>query len=149
MQIVDRPSLQKWPQLIAATFITIAVDQGSKQLITRLAPAQIQFNSGISFGWFAINQVLLSIILVTIVVAVLAIGSRSRWIVQPYLAGVFLGGVLSNLLDRLIWGGVRDWLPIPVVNLRNNLADWSIVIVLSILVGRELGLTNTLSGRNK
>lgn len=34
---------------------------------------------------------------------------------------------MSNLLDRLVYGGVRDWLTVPVLGLKNNLADWAIV----------------------
>jgi lipoprotein signal peptidase len=35
------------------------------------------------------------------------------------------------MLDRLINGGVRDWLVVPVLGLRNNLADWAIIIAIA------------------
>lgn len=41
---------------------------------------------------------------------------------------VILAGGISNLIDRMIFGGVKDWLPIPLTPLNNNLADWMIVV---------------------
>ncbi|MBU0978365.1 MAG: signal peptidase II [Patescibacteria group bacterium] len=48
--------------------------------------------------------------------------------------GLFLGGGLSNLIDRIIWGGVRDWLSVPLMGMQNNLADWAIAIGLGGLL---------------
>lgn len=53
---------------------------------------------------------------------------------NPVSPGLFLGGAVSNLLDRLFYGGVVDWLPVPFVNLTNNLADWAIGISLVIIL---------------
>lgn len=48
----------------------------------------------------------------------------------PIILGLFQGGAVSNVLDRLVYGGVRDWLAVPILGLRNNFADWAIVIAL-------------------
>jgi len=39
---------------------------------------------------------------------------------------------VSNFFDRLLMGGVRDWLPI--WSLKNNLADWSIFGSLLLII---------------
>jgi lipoprotein signal peptidase len=46
---------------------------------------------------------------------------------------LFFAGAFSNLIDRLVYGGVRDIWTVPLLGLRNNPADW--LIVGSILVG--------------
>ena len=56
----------------------------------------------------------------------------------PIVRGLFLGGAMSNIMDRLVIGGVRDWLPVPVLGLRNNLADWAIVGALIIFLIGEV-----------
>jgi len=53
------------------------------------------------------------------------VGVQSK---QVLCYSLILAGGLSNLIDRIVWGGVRDWLPIPLTPLHNNLADWLIVI---------------------
>jgi lipoprotein signal peptidase len=41
---------------------------------------------------------------------------------------LFWSGVIGNLLDRIMVGGVRDWLPLPLTSLHNNVADYAIFI---------------------
>jgi len=51
---------------------------------------------------------------------------------------MLLVGALSNVFDRLMFGGVWDWLPMPFGLGLNNLADWSIVLgCLSILIIKD------------
>lgn len=40
---------------------------------------------------------------------------------------LFFAGAFSNLLDRILFGGVRDIWSVPLLGIRNNLADWLIV----------------------
>lgn len=58
---------------------------------------------------------------------------------------ILLAGGVSNLIDRVWWGAVRDWLPVPGMTLSNNLADWMIVVGVSVymtsLVGSRLRST--------
>lgn len=42
---------------------------------------------------------------------------------------IFWGFAVSNILDRLIFGGVRDIWIIPGTNIVNNLADWGIASI--------------------
>jgi len=59
------------------------------------------------------------------------------------LSGIFFGAGISNIVDRLFFGGVRDWLLIPVVGWRNNVADYLLFVVVGIIVTKEL-LTNKI-----
>jgi lipoprotein signal peptidase len=125
-------------KLAAAAGLVAFLDQGSKWAIQSLSPSTVQLNAGISFGWFVTDQRVLFSLLLLGFTAVFLLLLRQSWGKQPILAGVFLGGVLSNLADRVFWGGVRDWLPIPFTLLRNNLADWCIFLILALFFVQEL-----------
>jgi lipoprotein signal peptidase len=122
----------------------ILVDQLSKWLVASLDPQLVELNAGVSFGWFAVDgsfadQAMLSSVLVVFLFLVFLAGYRQLWSKQPLLAGIFFGAVLSNILDRLLVGGVRDWLYIPFTTLKNNMADWCIFFVCAGLAVQELG----------
>jgi lipoprotein signal peptidase len=53
---------------------------------------------------------------------------------------LFLAGATSNLIDRFVFGGVRDWLSWPVFNFSNNLADIWITLGFSGIIYDELRL---------
>jgi lipoprotein signal peptidase len=48
--------------------------------------------------------------------------------------GLILGGGVSNWLDRWHWQGVRDWLTVPGLELKNNLADYALTMGIIWLV---------------
>lgn len=41
---------------------------------------------------------------------------------------MIIAGGFSNMLDRWFYGGIYDWLNMPIIGGYNNLADWYIVI---------------------
>ena len=45
-----------------------------------------------------------------------------------WVRALIVAGGISNLLDRLLYGGVYDWLSMPIIGGYNNLADWYIVM---------------------
>jgi lipoprotein signal peptidase len=52
-----------------------------------------------------------------------------------WVAGFLIGGALANLLDRLLFGAVHDWLYLPKVVI--NLADVAVAVgVMGYLVSR-------------
>jgi lipoprotein signal peptidase len=59
---------------------------------------------------------------------------QSQLLIFELSLGLILGGIWANVFDRVLLGGVRDWLPIPFtelllgVSLYNNLADWFLFI---------------------
>ena len=93
----------------------------------------VSWNQGISFGWG--EQWPLGI---TISGLVLLYGGLPLFLTSTRAHSVgssmLLAGALSNLIDRVVWGAVRDWLPIPFTSLTNNLADWMIAIGVSMVV---------------
>jgi len=90
-------------------------------------------NPGFSFGWrFGSTQILTVVLsLVWLIMGwILLTHYRDKYV---YI-GIFLGGSLSNLLDRIIWGGVRDWISWPIFQVWNNLADWAIALAIGGMI---------------
>ena len=61
-------------------------------------------------------------------------GIRSSKNSFPERAGwlIIIASGLSNLIDRLIWGGVWDWIVYPVLNVVGNIAD--ILLGIGVLI---------------
>ncbi|MDA1079608.1 MAG: signal peptidase II [bacterium] len=114
--------------------VAIAIDQ-----ITKAQVAAVTLNPGIGLGLAAsfVSQQLLVIVTITMLV-VLWFAVRSWWEHSRIATGLFFGGALSNVLDRVFFGGVRDWLVVPVLGIQNNLADWAIFLGIAWLVRSSL-----------
>ena len=66
--------------------------------------------------------------------------------------GLLLGGILGNLLDRIIRGYVTDYVSLNIVGYHFpifNLADTFIVIGVFLLLLKEIRKENNLDSRNK
>ncbi len=113
------------PVLVTALFflLTIAVDQA-----TKMNAALVTLNTGISFGLFPSS--LLTFLLSGVLLLIAYQFGKLFFQVSPVLTGIFFGGSTSNLIDRALYGGVRDFLPIPFFSIHNNLADWAIILSL-------------------
>lgn len=132
-QVINKPWL--WSGF--GVLFLILVDQ-----ITKLWANQaglVSLNQGVAFGMS------LPPVLLVMTTTLLLIGVGWGWwqwaksnrndhilaknqLLQLFSYAMILAGGISNLIDRLIWTGVRDWLPIPLTSLHNNLADWLIVV---------------------
>lgn len=112
-------------------FFIVILDQFTK-FISSFISHQVYINPGISFAWLATETQVLIIALTLFIIIGLGLGYGYFWAKHPMVAGLFFGGAFSNLIDRLLFGGVRDWLTMPIIGLRNNLAD--IAIVVSVLI---------------
>lgn len=120
--------------LIWASFAVI-LDQISKSFAQRFT--EIYLNRGISFGLSIIdNQYVMSFILL-IVAFLLWRAFKDLWRAQPLVAGIFFGSTASNILDRVVFGGVRDWLLIPGTMIYNNVADWLIFFSIAYLLIKQ------------
>lgn len=121
--------------LILVIVCTIIVDQ-----MTKMAAGvnyAVTLNPGISFGWLSVIPTgILTLLLMGLLVSVWWV-TRSDWATHPLAMGLFIGGSASNLVDRVWLGGVRDWLPMPLTNLHNNLADYAITVGLLLLIVRH------------
>lgn len=120
------------PRRFFSTFLVVLIiDQTTKYLAQQ--QRIVTFNEGISFGFLQQGSVWLPIVLIGILLAVWYL-CRDFWKKFPLLAGLLFGGGASNIVDRFFFPGVRDWLTVPGMGLKNNVADWAIFIaVISIL----------------
>jgi len=127
--------------VFSAFLFALIADQVTKHIAS--FQGLVQINEGISFGLFSGS--LLTLILILIFVAFYQ-WSCPRWQKPfPMLTGLFLGGAMSNIVDRLVLGGVRDFLPVPFTQIHNNLADWFIVGSLTLILVREFLSSRTNS----
>jgi signal peptidase II len=117
------------------------LDQGSKAVfvvVPALGRTAVSFNTGISFGLFAgLPPATTTIALSTLLLA----GGwifRSIWQRHPLESGVLFGAAVSNLVDRLVFGGVRDFLPLPIVYIQNNIADWLVCGALFAIATEQI-----------
>jgi lipoprotein signal peptidase len=110
-------------------FLVLVVDQVSK---LQFFPPGGAVNPGISFGFLDALPAFIWALLLIGVQVILLWALRSFWKTFPALTGLFFGGAFSNVLDRILLGGVRDWLPIPFTQIKNNLADWFICFALIV-----------------
>lgn len=110
-------------------FGILLLDQGTKYL-----SHEIVLNTGISFGLFPSG--LLTVALVVVLIGIALKFGRQFMTVSTLATGLFFGASCSNILDRVLYGGVRDFLPVPFFDIRNNLADWVIILTLTWLFFR-------------
>jgi len=93
----------------------------------------VTLNKGFSFSLFSLSGQWLLIVGTMAGLLLLSYLFREYWLRQWWWHGILTGAVLSNMLDRVIWGGVQDFLPIPFTGIHNNIADWVIAGVLVML----------------
>jgi len=117
---------------VAAIFL----DQVTKWLVS--GKVEVVVNRGISGGLLSQNSGMLLVFISLVVMVLVGVVFYSVWQKYPLLSGIFFGAGISNIVDRLLFGGVRDWLLIPVVNWRNNVADYLLFVVVIIIVFQEL-----------
>ncbi len=146
----------RWMAKTAA--LTLALDQISKigvvqlldlktrgqiDVIPPLLSFRMAWNRGMNFGLFASNADLARWLLIGVALAI------SIWVVwwvrrdglgllAQIGAGLLVGGALGNVLDRLVYGAVADFLNMSVPGLSNpwsfNIADAAIFLGAVMLV---------------
>lgn len=123
-------------QLLSTLMAIVFLDQSTKYLAAQAGA--VQLNTGISFGLSSSSSQALLSFGITLVMAGLWFWQKKLWLKYPVIAGLLFGGGISNMIDRLIFSGVRDWLPVPGFNLSNNIADWSITLSLAAILLLEI-----------
>ena len=112
-------------------------------------------NSGaafsISFGSLSINRVVFIIVSVVAVLLLIYLNIRSKSKTEKLAFAFILGGAIGNLIDRILFGRVTDFLDcdFPDIILRRwpvfNIADSSIVIAIAILIFFSIFIQHKIS----
>lgn len=125
-------------QLIFPSIVALGVcilDQFSKE-VAQAAGLPMSFNSGISLSIFQTIPVPAMVLLLMVILLAVFMAFKSIWKENELATGLFFGGSVSNIIDRVFFSAVRDWMPIPFLNVQNNLADWAIFIALVLIIYR-------------
>ena len=110
----------------------------------RISPTLFTLNAGIAFGlfsesdfkWVSLLLVTASTVIILLLVWLLVSRARGGTASQAGLA-LIAGGAAGNLLDRLLYGGVTDFLELDAGNFRwpaFNLADSAITIGAVLII---------------
>lgn len=122
----------------------LTVEGFRRTLIPDFADLVHSVNSGIAFGlfsetaskWISFLLVLSSIAVIVLLVWLLSAGYAGRVESQLGIA-LIAGGAAGNLLDRLLHGGVTDFLELHAGNFRwpaFNLADSAITVGAALII---------------
>jgi len=95
-------------------------------------------NARFVFGWWGDNIV--AIIFSFCFIALILWAYRRRIFANRLALFLLLSGAISNLIDRIIYGGVIDYLDLPFLP-RFNLADLAIILGVIIWIWPFLGLS--------
>lgn len=142
-----RQANSHWRRFGVLAAVVLAGDQGLKAIVrATLAPReQVDVfpgfdltrvrNDGIAFGLFPGRPGAVAILTVVALcaIAVALAGLVNRNVLVATGAGLLVGGSLGNLIDRLAYGSVTDFLD-PVGWPAFNLADVGIVVGAAIIV---------------
>jgi signal peptidase II len=145
------PSLRRWLLFAALGVGVLAIDQLSKAAITaNLAPSQsvdvlgswlrivYWTNSGILFGMLPQSAPAFAIVSAAVVgLIVLYHAKAGRGLVITIALGLLMGGALGNLIDRLHYGAVVDWVDMGVGGWRfwtYNIGDAAITMAILLLI---------------
>jgi len=115
------------------------------------------WNKGIAFGLFSKTGIFSNILLILVTLVVLLI--IYVWAKKIYFQnkedkislislGMLLGGGMGNLIDRIFFGKVFDFIDLHIKNLHwpvFNVADIAITLALFLLIFRTLKIRNVLS----
>lgn len=102
--------------LVAAAVLVL--DLGTKALFPGDSNPEFALGAASAPGWVMVALMAL--------VALLGLLAARRWHAPAWAAGLALGGAIANLADRLVYGQVRDFIPLGQV-IVFNLADVAIV----------------------
>ena len=143
---------------LIAAIVTLVLDQATKLWLlygldlghlgaVRVTPffdLVLEWNIGISFGWFQYDNQLAQIGLMTVkALAVIALAiwmARSRTLLATLALGLIIGGAIGNAIDRLVYGAVVDF-ALFHVEIRGNTFNWYVFNLADVaIVAGVIGL---------
>jgi signal peptidase II len=145
--------LKKYPDMLLVLGLVIALDQWTKWLVrTNIPlnqswqpewlvelgwPARIVhwYNTGAAFGMFQNGNLvfaILAFIMVGVIFYLYSKTSENDFLLR-LAVGLYLGGVIGNLIDRLMLGKVTDFISVGTFYIF-NVADASINVAVAIFL---------------
>lgn len=146
------PSLRRWLLFATLAVGVLVADQATKAWITTsLTPGQAPVevldswlrivywtNSGILFGLLPQSGPAFAVVSIVVVGLIgLYHAKAARGIVTTLALGLLLGGALGNLVDRLRFGAVVDWVDMGIGQWRfftYNIGDAAISTAIALLL---------------
>jgi signal peptidase II len=145
------PSRRRWVLFVAIALGVVVLDQLTKTAITTgLAPGQsvevlgnwLRFvywtNSGILFGMLPQSGPAFAVVSMVVVGLIGVYHAKAgRGLVTTVALGLLLGGALGNLVDRVRYGAVVDWVDMGIGEWRfytYNVADAAITTAIVLLL---------------
>jgi len=147
-----RPSVGRWVLFTAIAIGIVALDQVSKAMVMSALPNAGDYlvilgewlgivhgrNSGALFGLLPQSAGAFAIVSFGVVALIVWYHARAgRGIVTTIALGLLLGGAIGNLLDRLNYGAVLDFIDMGIGGWRfftYNLADAAITTAIIMLI---------------
>ena len=137
-------------KIFVVALLTFIVDQISKIVIEKILIVNksvivlknffsltLVYNKGAAWGLFSNNRLLLILItLIALILIVSFLKSFKKNTRNNIAFGLLLGGMSGNLIDRIIYGHVRDFLDFTIVKYDYpvfNIGDIAIVISIILL----------------
>ncbi|MCB9813614.1 MAG: signal peptidase II [Pseudomonadales bacterium] len=114
-------------------FSLIIIDQTSK-FFAKFLGFPVALNFGISLNLLSFLPTSMMTLFLVFAIFFIFYFFKKDWVKNLLVASLFFAGAISNIIDRIIFGGVRDWLKMPFFNIHNNLADWFIFIGLGLFL---------------
>jgi len=107
--------------------LIIIIDQITKAFLTKTT------NTGVAFGLFKGNITFIILISLIMIGTILYYLIKSNVLILSVGLSFFGGGAISNLLDRIFLGHVRDFIQV-FINITFNIADIFSVIGASLII---------------
>jgi len=135
----------KWAVVVAMDLRTL----GRIEVLPPFLTFRMAWNEGINFGLLAGHGDLGRWLLIALALGISAwvwlwVRKPGHTLLERTAAGLLIGGALGNVIDRLRWGAVADFLNMSVPGIENpfsfNVADIAIfigAIGLALLAGRD------------
>lgn len=145
--------MRKWLLLLLIASLTLALDQVAKAWVianmevgqtNEIIPSLVPYfqltritNTGIAFGMFTGGNIIL-LVLTSIIAGVLLLVYRklpAQAVTQQIAYAMIFGGAVGNIIDRIRFGHVVDFVHIVIPNLISNVSNFADhFVVLGVII---------------
>lgn len=129
--------LTSWLKLGLIFIFLVLADQ-----VTKFVFPIVFLNKGITLGFLTNFNQWIGLFLLISTLLIFKFFLKNKSFADYLMMNFFWAGAVSNLIDRFIFGGVRDWWRWPILGFSNNLADVWITLGLLGIIYFEYGKTN-------